>query len=502
MAPEYRELPFGSAEMKNCAAGDRAWAVRSTLMRFKRPEKVHYNSYEPALKDHGEAAHISSKKPPVSPFNCASNGPYDLAGECSVCFPQYFPASLSVTDKQAETLAQSTVNSIESDLAFLRDTLARHADILVSRRKKKSREKRSAFFEDRPFTMDPSFNFAIIDYICRNDAKEAARISQTMLDRLSDMSILSEVIFSIRQDMTRNRSVDAQVAKGFAKHTTSPQDWIKKINAEHGKALGDSLGPQWQQLCQEFPWPRGKKDEKWLEEATAARACLTELWTQFRALWTQKLKEAKVSQRLINEDIQLLSLASTMRYREALEQEKQDILTELVAQRSKTIRNRPVELQVAWGRDHEVQAEIPPRPRAKIAHSPELGPPSDKAVTTPQVGVASNPNIISPHLIFVKYENLTVLHHMFPVKGAESQRSFSWQEFLSAMVDVGFTILQSQGSAVTLRLNSHTDRGVNTIVLHRPHPRPIVNPVMLRRIAKRMQKWFGWHRETFEEKPK
>ena len=356
--------------------------------------------------------------------------------------------------------------------------------------------------ENRPFTMDPSFNFAIIDYLCRNDAKEAARISQTMLDRLSDMSILSEVIFSIRQDMTRNRSVDAQVAKGFAKHTTSPHDWIKKINAGHGRALGDSLGPHLQQLCQEFQWPRGKKDAKWLEEATAARACLTEFWTQYRALWTQKLKEAGVSQRLINEDIQLMSVASTMRYREALERERQDIFAELEAQKSKTRHNGPFELQSVWSRKHESQAELPRRTKAKVPLLPESTSTSDKMVTTPQLGVTPTPIIILPHLLFVKHENLIVFHHMFPVRGADSQRSFSWQQFLSAMVDAGFIILQSQGSAVTLKLNSHTNNSVNTIVLHRPHPRAIVNPVMLRRIAKRMQKWFGWHRGTFQEKPK
>jgi hypothetical protein len=121
--------------------------------------------------------------------------------------------------------------------------------------------------EHRPFTMDPSFNFAIIDYRCRNDPKEAGRISQTMLGRLSDVSILSEALSSFRQDMTRDRSIDAQVAKAFSNHTTSPQDWTRKINAEHGKVLGNILGPHFQQLCQEFSWPRGKQDLKWLEEA-------------------------------------------------------------------------------------------------------------------------------------------------------------------------------------------------------------------------------------------
>ncbi|KAI4732337.1 hypothetical protein E4T50_17080 [Aureobasidium sp. EXF-12298] len=907
MAPKYKEMPFGSTEMKNCTGNDRAWAIRSSLMRIKRPDKVHYNSYEPALKDRGITAPLSLKNPPASPFDCdtvrASNSPYSVTDECSVCFPQYFPASLTVTDEQAKSLIKTIVDSINTDLAFLSGALAHHADFLVTRWKKKSREKRSAFLkthtqlfderwaavhlldrvgvfdrtyagerkipkirtvrttegnfaitlelhtpqslsdanlrdetlishreswffpyldvetlsedptlflsllhhrtfnkpekwlafdnanivlveqfsivpnvfnrncitmqgpeygklvpwnaeqahcweimgftkaqvlltaqktmmnllskcvkgllgeattipvlnvhprwdsmirsnfsrfttnfpwstdfakpfseptrfnpreiselitsrhrvvldelellqtdpqyvqslvkefraclffesfrakdimpwlidyifvetmhreaywrqlaaeseqmmrysdifdktpspqakqdfdkaifivhdlcietfamfepmvkaglliqrgfernfefqgdarfrptdrtfsrkdwfpedllywsmdtlgydEDRPFTMDPSFNFAIIDYLCRNDPKEAARISQTMLDRLSDMSILSEVMFSIRQDMARNRSVDAQVAKEFAKRTTSPRDWIKKINAKHGKTLGDILGPQLQQLCQEFPWPHGKKDLTWLEEATAARACLTKFCCRFRDLWMHKLTEAKVSQRLIDEDIQLLSAASTTRHQQVLELEKQDIEADVVSQRGKMNHADPIEIQSVWGKENEGPTHLPCRSRLKPSHASESTPTSGQKPTTPNIGVQPGPDTTLPLIHSVKPENIPVFHHMFPVRGAESQRSFSWQHFLSAMIDTGFTIVQSQGSAVTLKMNFRTDRGVNAIVLHRPHPKPVVNPVMLRRIAKRMQKWFGWRRETFVEKEK
>ncbi|KAI4847432.1 hypothetical protein E4T44_04516 [Aureobasidium sp. EXF-8845] len=888
MAPKFDLMPFGSTEAKIRTAGDRKWPIRSNLIRFKRPDKVNFNLYEPALKDHGEAAQISAANPPASPFDCADAGPYSVTDECSVCMPQYFPASHTFTDEQARAVLKSTVDTIKNDLAFLRDSVARHADFLVSRWKKKSREKRSTFLkthtqlfekrwgavhlldrvgplertytgpqkipkvrtirtpeggyaitlelhteqslsdanlrdetlasyrdswflpyldvetlsedptlllsmlhhrsssepekwltfdnanivfvghfsimsstfnrncvvmqgpdygklvpwnaeqahrweivgftkahvllvaqrtmynllskcvkglltestippelrlnhkwdsmiasdfsrfkadfpwstdfvkpfsapqrfdareisdlitsrhrvvldelellqtdpqyiqslvkelraclffetwrvkdlmpwlvdyifaetmyreeywrqlaaeseqmmrfsdifrkhpfvqtkqdfdravfivqdlcietfavfepqvraglviqrgfernfefegnasvestnrsfsmkdcfpndllhwsmstlgydEHRPFTMDPWFNFAIIDHLCRNDSKEAARVSQTMLDRISDMSILSEMISSIRQDMTRNRSVDTQVAEVFANHTTSPQDWIKKINAGHGKALGDLLGPDLQQLCQEFPWPRGKQDLKWLKEATAARACLDKFWARFRDLWTNKLKEAKVSQRLIDEDIQVLSATSTARYQQEMKCEEQDIQAKVNAQHDKSNYAAPSEVQKVWGKENESQHELDVRSRLKIAHSTESVHASETSVIIKDL---------------VKPENLPVFHHMFPIRGAESQRSFSWQQFLGAMVDTGFTIVQSQGSAVTLKLENHTDRGVNAIVLHRPHPRPIVNPVMLKRIAKRMQKWFGWQRETFVEKQK
>lgn len=88
---------------------------------------------------------------------------------------------------------------------------------------------------------------------------------------------------------------------------------------------------------------------------------------------------------------------------------------------------------------------------------------------------------------------------MFPSCGQEAQRSSSWQYFLGAMIDAGFSILQSQGSAVTLEQDEESCEGVRTIVVHRPHPSPTINPIMLRSIAKRMTKWFGWRRELFIE---
>lgn len=147
MPPKITKLPVGSAEMEDGAGRDRKWAIRSTLLRIKRPDKVHYNSFEPALKDHGNATHTSAKNPPASPFDCPGTGPYSPSNECSVCFPQYFPASLTVTDEQAEKLISSIVHSTKTELAFLRNSLARHADYLVSRWKKKSREKRSNFLK-------------------------------------------------------------------------------------------------------------------------------------------------------------------------------------------------------------------------------------------------------------------------------------------------------------------------------------------------------------------
>jgi hypothetical protein len=82
------------------------------------------------------------------------------------------------------------------------------------------------------------------------------------------------------------------------------------------------------------------------------------------------------------------------------------------------------------------------------------------------------PPVIAPHpqpiKIVIKRDNIAVFRAMFPKNGEDSSRSFAWQHFLAAMTDAGFSILQSQGSAVTLKLEK--SKGVNTIVVHRPHP--------------------------------
>jgi hypothetical protein len=89
---------------------------------------------------------------------------------------------------------------------------------------------------------------------------------------------------------------------------------------------------------------------KGLEEATAARACLKQFWARFQDLWTHKLKEAKVSQRLIDEDIQLMSATSTTRHQQGLESEKQNIQAEIKAQRDKAKNTASVKVQVSGAR--------------------------------------------------------------------------------------------------------------------------------------------------------
>ena len=39
--------------------------------------------------------------------------------------------------------------------------------------------------------------------------------------------------------------------------------------------------------------------------------------------------------------------------------------------------------------------------------------------------------------------------------------------------------------------------GKSSIIFHRPHPDPTIDPIMLRTMGKRVRKWFGWEVESF-----
>jgi len=125
---------------------DRLWCIRHSLMRSKPSAVVLPSSGWKKLKP-AVGKVFETEKPPKIPFTC----------QCKTCCGQYFPATIYVTDQEARQLASSLVVDARRDLNFLRQVLADHADFIVTRWKKKSREKRSAFFSENVDIFDKKF---------------------------------------------------------------------------------------------------------------------------------------------------------------------------------------------------------------------------------------------------------------------------------------------------------------------------------------------------------
>lgn len=79
----------------------------------------------------------------------------------------------------------------------------------------------------------------------------------------------------------------------------------------------------------------------------------------------------------------------------------------------------------------------------------------------------------------------------------KGQSSMRWDDFIKVMTLMGFKVDKgAQGSRVTFYPPDSKD---TPIVLHKPHPDPTINPVMLKRISKRLKRHYGWHEDHFDQ---
>ena len=96
-------------------------------------------------------------------------------------------------------------------------------------------------------------------------------------------------------------------------------------------------------------------------------------------------------------------------------------------------------------------------------------------------------------VITVSKRTLGVLQAMYPATVEERHSSVDWDAFVQSMDKAGFFAKNGGGSIVTFERVS----GEGKIAFHRPHPEPKIDPVMLQSMGRRMNKWFGWTRESF-----
>ncbi|KAI4847264.1 hypothetical protein E4T44_04609 [Aureobasidium sp. EXF-8845] len=280
--------------------------------------------------------------------------------------------------------------------------------------------------------------------------------------------------------MSRNRKTTQGMSD---EESERRRNWIQKSNSSKDPAIGDAVGMYLDDFCTKHPWPKGMKNEQWLRQATASRASLNLFWQAFRLQWKKKLSDDGVCEEYRAEVAAERDDVRHLEYKRRMQDQNQVVT--------------PIEAQTVWGDGNDAPPLSQTGSKTKRQKKPET---SEALVPT---ALVTPPKPCTPLILIpVKHDNMTILHHMFPSCGEESQRSFSWQHFLNAMIDAGFSVLQSQGSAITLRQDEERREGVRTIVVHRPHLSPTINPVMLRSIAKRMTKWFGWRRELFIERGK
>ncbi|KAK3671183.1 hypothetical protein LTR78_008984 [Recurvomyces mirabilis] len=98
--------------------------------------------------------------------------------------------------------------------------------------------------------------------------------------------------------------------------------------------------------------------------------------------------------------------------------------------------------------------------------------------------------------IEISAASLALLQRMFtPIACSKATADIKWNEFNSAVVDAGCTFKYGGGSSVTYTFRGATGDGC--VMVHRPHPDPTIDPIMLGSFGKNFAVSLGWEGESF-----
>lgn len=154
----------------------------------------------------------------------------------------------------------------------------------------------------------------------------------------------------------------------------------------------------------------------------------------------------------------------------------------------------PQDGQQAWRAGSQQSASAKPLPtRTKMKTRPETQDSPPQSTQIVEEKKETEDDDVNRPRVTVKKDNLNILSKLYP--DSKTKGSVKWTNFVEAMIDAGFAVIQGSGSAVSFK---YTDGKM--IVFHRPHPEPVVDPIMLQAFGKRLRKYFGWERDVFEER--
>lgn len=151
-----------------------------------------------------------------------------------------------------------------------------------------------------------------------------------------------------------------------------------------------------------------------------------------------------------------------------------------------------------WEQTDLPEEKLPPKAEKLKTHA--LQQPQE----VPDIGQLAIEEPPSPDRIEipVKANNLKILNKMYSRE--ENHKAITWDQFVAAMADAGFSSRQMTGSVVVFKPVEGNKFGwTGRINIHRPHPEDKLYKIPYRIIGKRLRMEFqGWGEGAFVERPK
>ena len=337
-----------------------------------------------------------------------------------------------------------------------------------------------------------------LDRLMSNDPKAARRINPVIFRLVSDISVLEKLLFLCDLQRPRFAFLDEATLSTkfrsweFLEHISRGPGFFWSLEVP----LGSDVTPY-----SKYNVPRGKRDDIWLEERDRAHENLRNLWKKARVGYETKLLGMGVPRYLVDPHLEMMKYSETPTHLRQMRKEKAQVLRDLNKEAQKGANYIPFP---------------EPGPEQKRTEKTLGGPHGTAKVKTRPFGANDKLETITdfrdtpgsqtpPILYTIKDGSMSwnAISTMFPMPGDHDiLGSLSWRELSNTMVELGFCLESSGGSAFTFSgdvflPSKPKERQKASINIHRPHPDAMFSLIQLRGIGKRLNRRFGWEKANF-----
>jgi hypothetical protein len=315
------------------------------------------------------------------------------------------------------------------------------------------------------------------DHLAKACPDERARLDEILYEKLSEYATLLELLESIRMHYPRNAIREITQCEAVEDRII----WRTKVR---NPVLAPAIWAL--RVFRTINAPAGARDSKWLEQYGLVHASFQDFWRKMETAllgYYQKMgfTEADVSYSM--EPLHWWNHPSHIaRFEHLREQIESDIQRSKDNSKSKAF----LPLPDAAITSSKVDTTAPARTKNKTR-----GLPYPEVIDV--VAKVMESDETPTKTIALSKSPYTTLRRMFPDTNEEREKNTDWTVFVNSMSEAGFAVRNGGGSIVRFESRS----GEGSINFHRPHPDPTIDPVMLQAMGQRMNRWFGWARETF-----
>lgn len=345
------------------------------------------------------------------------------------------------------------------------------------------------------YHFDHAMLFAFLhDHLATATSKERARLDRVIYQILSDISTCHEILLLVRLHRpqkscrTSEDLIESEDREGWKrlKLEADADSREPPVSAEGMIAMGSALFEDFYQRKS----LAGPNDVKWLRQSQASRAALEKFWATMRVIIKHEFDGCAFSLAEKESLLQIISANLSPQYINAVSSEE-----EIVIANTDKIESFPSTRFEDEAKSGSKAGLVTTLPRQKIKTRGEK-PANEPDIEAEAPGEDAEPDRAVRTSISITKRAAEVFTLMFPCEEEEGAcKSVNWDNFVHAMIDVGFTTRCNGGSAVLFESSNQAEPG-GKIVFHKPHPIAKIDPIMLRSMGKRMAKWFGWSRKA------